>query len=453
MDDARPPLDSAATTVSYPDLPSVSPWVAQLEPDGPPRPLERDVSTDVVIVGAGIAGVATSFFTLRNTDRRVLLIERDRVASGATGNNAGQLTTYFERPLISIADEFGTDLAIDAQRALDNSHDLLDLMARESGANVRVERFIGYMGMYNLNQLLVHLRNDTLRWDGGLRLERCVVSEDAEFLDEIPSEFATLYSVVPQATIRQMLETDDPRYRAVLSDLKGCANSGALVQQVLAFLEQRYPERFQYFDHSKVDRVVVDADTVVAHSLGHTVTASDIVMCTNGFSDHVIVDASGASIELARDQQVSGVVGYMLAFVEEIGGDMPYAYITRRTYDRSDGTVTLTCMGGPENSLGGLVYDKSALYPGSMLAHIDEQIRPFAQPARPPGQPYDFHWHGLMGYNDGRIRVVGANPRQPRVLYNLGCNGVGFLPSTFGGERISRILAGERLPPSVFDPR
>jgi glycine/D-amino acid oxidase-like deaminating enzyme len=468
MDEARPPLDSAATTATYPDLPSVSPWVAQLEPHGPARPLESDVTADVVIVGAGIAGVATAFFTLRNTDRSVLLIERDRVASGASSHNAGQLTTYFERPLVSIADEFGTELAVDAQRALDNSHDLLDLMAREAGANVRVERFIGYMGMYNLNQLLVHLRNDTLRWDGGLRLERCVVSEDAEFLDEIPSEFATLYSVVPQSAIRQMLETDDERYRAVLSDLKGCANSGALVQQVLAYLERSYPNRFRYVDHSKVDQVVVADDEVVVHVLGHTVTASEIVMCTNGFSDHVIVDSLGASVDLAPDQQVSGVVGYMSAFIEEqrrtpaamsyirnveIGGSTPYVYVTRRTYDRPDGTVTLTCMGGPENSLDEPVYDKSALYPGSMLVHVDEQIRPFAQPARPPGQPYEFHWHGLMGYNDGRIRVVGANPRHPRVLYNLGCNGVGFLPSTFGGERIARILAGETLPPSIFDPR
>jgi glycine/D-amino acid oxidase-like deaminating enzyme len=468
MEQAGPPQNAATTTAAYPDLPSVSPWVAQLAPDGPPRPIDADLSADVAIVGAGIAGIATAFFTLRNTDRSVLVIERDRVARGASSHNAGQLTTYFERPLVSIADEFGTELAVDAQRALDNSHDLLDLMARESGANVRVERFIGYMGMYNLNQLLVHLRNDTLRWDGGLRLERCVVSEEAEFLDEIPSEFATLYSVVPQATIRQLLETDDPRYRAVLSDLKGCANSGALVQQVLAFLEQRYPDRFQYFDHSKVDRVVVGADNVEIQALGHTVTASEIVMCTNGFSDHVIVDSSGADVELAPDQRVSGVVGYMSAFIEaerrtpaamsyirnvEIGGDTPYVYVTRRTYDRPDGTVTLTCMGGPENSLEGPQYDKTALYPGDVLAHMDEQIRPFAQPARPPGQPYEFHWHGLMGYNDGRIRVVGANPHHPRVLYNLGCNGVGFLPSTFGGERIARMLGGETLPPSIFDPR
>jgi hypothetical protein len=39
------------------------------------------------------------------------------------------------------------------------------------------------------------------------------------------------------------------------------------------------------------------------------------------------------------------------------------------------------------------------------------------------------------------------------LLYNLGCNGVGFLPSIFGGHRISQLLAGQTLAPSVFDPR
>ncbi|HEY2650832.1 MAG TPA: FAD-dependent oxidoreductase, partial [Solirubrobacteraceae bacterium] len=85
-------------------------------------------------MGAGIAGVATAFFTLRDTSQTVLLVERDGVARGATGTNAGQLTTYFERPLCDIADEFGVDHAVEAQRAFDSAHDLLDLMVAESGA-------------------------------------------------------------------------------------------------------------------------------------------------------------------------------------------------------------------------------------------------------------------------------------------------------------------------------
>lgn len=84
---------------------------------------------------------------------------------------------------------------------------------------------------------------------------------------------------------------------------------------------------------------------------------------------------------------------------------------------------------------------------------MDDQVRPFAQPTRPPGLPYDFQWHGLMGYNDSGIRIVGAHPRHPRLLYNLGCNGVGFLPSIYGGQRVARLLSGEHLPHSIFDPR
>ena len=452
----------------YADQPSRSPWIAQLAPDAPPRPLDGDAEADVAIIGAGIAGVATAFFTLRSTSASVSLLERDRVARGATGRNAGQLTTYFERPLYDIAAEFGIDQAVDAQRAFDDAHDLLDLMAAEAGSTVRVERFTGHMGMFSLNHLQVHLRNNALRRDGGLRLESCVVSEKADFLGQIPAEFAGLYAIVPQARIRELLDTEDDRYRAVLSDRKGCANSGALVQQVLAYLEQRYPDRFRYIDHTSVERVIVNDDRVAILARGHVLSASHAVLCTNGFVDHVVEDASGERIGLHPDQQVTGVVGYMAAFVEglpripaamsyirnaTIGGDTPYVYVTRRTYDRAQDIVMLTCMGGPEHPLDGTVYDPDRPFPGAMLTSMDEQIRPYAQPARPPGHPYDFQWHGLMGYMDGGIRVIGAHPRHASLLYNLGCNGVGFLPSICGGQRVARILAGEQLPPSIFDPR
>ena len=451
----------------YPDLPSRSPWIAQMAPDGPARPLTGPLSADVVIVGAGIAGVATAFFTLRSTSKRVVLLERDRVARGATGRNAGQLTTYFERPLVDIADEFGDEAAVAGQRSFDDAHDLLDLMAAETGSDVRIERFDGHMGMRNLDHVTVHLRNALVRQRGGLRLETCLVSEEAEFLDEIPGQFAGLYTVVPQARIRELLETTDDRYRAVLSDRKGCANAGLFVQQALAALERRYPDRLIYADGTLVDRVVVGREGVAVHALGHVVTASHVVLCTNGFTDHVVTDDDGTPIDLDPRQRVVGTIGYMAAFFEDepraptalsyirnatIGGEVPYVYVTRRTYDRPDCTVTLTCMGGPEWPIEG-PWVRDAPFPGSLLDTMDDEIRPFAQPARSPGRTYDFQWHGLMGYMDGRVRVIGAHPDRPALLYNLGCNGVGFLPSIHGGREIARRLAGERLPPGIFDPR
>ncbi len=419
------------------------------------------------MVGAGIAGIATAFFVLRDTPMRVLLVERDRVGRGATGRNAGQLTTYFERPLASIAEQFGETLAVEAQRGFDDAHDLLDLMADEAGATVRVERFTGHMGMATLNHITVHLRNNLVRRRGGLRQETCVISEDAAFLDQVPPEFDGLYAVVPQARIRELLELDDDHYRAVLSDRKGCANSGLLVQQVLAFLEARYPDRFRYADGTHVSRLVVGGGGVRAETAGGRIRAATAVLCTNGFVDHVVEDARGDRVELHDQQRITGTIGYMAAFIEEahrrpaamsyirnaeIGGPTPYVYVTRRTYDRIDGEMTLTCMGGPEWPIDH-PWSASEPFPGQLLEHMDEVVRPYAQPRRPPGIPYDFQWHGLMGYMPGMVRVIGANPRHPELLYNLGCNGVGFLPSIFGGQRIARMLAGEDLPASIFDPR
>ncbi|MEA2673154.1 MAG: hypothetical protein QOI92_346, partial [Chloroflexota bacterium] len=397
-----------------------------------------------------------------------LLIERDRVARGATGRNAGQLTTYFERPLTSIADQFGVTLAAEAQRTLDGGHDLMDAIAAEAGVTVRVERFTGHMGMFSLNHVLVHLGNNDICRRGGIPRDVCLVSEDAEFVDQIPAAYDGLYTVVPQARVRELLETKDDRYRAVLSERKGCANGGLFVQQVLEYLERRYPDRFRYVDTTRIERLVAGRDGVSLYALGNKVTAATAVLCTNGFTGHVVEDDHGVPIELHPEQRVVGTIGYMAAFIEAerrtpaamsyirnvtIGGDTPYVYVTRRTWERGGEPATLTCMGGPEWPIADNSWEPDQPFPGPLLTSMDDLVRPFAQPKRPPRLPYDFQWHGLMGYMPGRVRVIGAHPRHRSLLYNLGCNGVGFLPSIAGGKRVARLLAGEQLGPSIFDPR
>src|SRR5262249_36909570 len=158
----------ARRTRTYADAPNRSPWIAQLAGDGQPQPLVRDGIADVLVVGAGIAGISTAFFALRATTGTVMLVERDRVARGASGRNAGQLTTYFERPLCGIADEFGWERAAAAQRDVEGANDLLDVMVAETGAEVRVERFPGHMGMFSKDQLEVHLSCMSIRERAGM---------------------------------------------------------------------------------------------------------------------------------------------------------------------------------------------------------------------------------------------------------------------------------------------
>ena len=48
-----------------------SPWLHQLKITRPIDTLYQDTKTDVTIVGGGIAGVMTAYFTLKNTDKQV----------------------------------------------------------------------------------------------------------------------------------------------------------------------------------------------------------------------------------------------------------------------------------------------------------------------------------------------------------------------------------------------
>ena len=448
------------------DLPTRSPWLEQLRHGDPPRPLDLDLTTDVAVVGAGIAGASTAFFLLRETDRRVLLVERGTVGHGATGHNAGQLATYFERALSDLVDEFGVQLAIDAQRGVDSAWDLIELMARECGSPQRLERFTGNMGMFSLNHVLVHLGHSALRRDHGLAVPQCFVSERAPFLHEIPATFAELYDVVPDERIRDALGPGTDRYCAVLCSPIGAANGALLVQHVIDHLVHTYPDRFVYVDHTKVEHVALHADHSVLTANGHTVHAERVVLCTNGFLDHVLENLVGESLDHTMHHQLIGTKGYMTGVAEpglrdpnaysfirneHIGDDeTPYLYVTRRLWDDDQ---MLVVFGGPEEELDDAsTYDAGDGFPAWVVDEFESDVTPLAYPQHRTGDPFAYRWHGLMGYTTNRLRVIGPEPRNRVLLYNLGCNGVGFMPSIYGGHRIARMLAGDDLGPSVFDP-
>lgn len=446
-----------------------SPWLEQLNGTAPPQPLDRDLTADVVVVGAGIAGVATAYFILRDTLDTVVMVERSRAGHGASGRNAGQLVTYFERPLCSLVDAFGFDMATRAQAEVDSAWDLLDDILGETGIPARIERFEGAMGMYTLNHVLVHLRNQHIRRQAGLTLEQVQISDRAPFIGAIPPAYDGLFDVVPQSQIQSRLAGGGEDYLAILLSRKGCGNSALLCQELLGVLGKTYAERFSYFDHTTVDQIVLHKSDASVHCGDHVIAASRVVLCTNGFNHHKVENRAGNAIGEEYGNTVDSVVGYMAGFLgpsgaapdatsyirnAEIGGNLPYYYVTRRPYVMGTNASTLTCLGGPESRIDASgPYEPDSDMPASMMRAFDEDVRPVVVPERPAGGDFDFSWHGLMGYTKGKIRLVGFEPRNPNLMYNLGCNGVGFLPSIAGGLRIARLHRGEALETSIFDPR
>ncbi len=453
-----------------------SPWIKQLKRIRPVESLYVDKETDVVVIGGGIAGISTAYYILKNTNKKVLLVEADLVAHGATGHNAGQLVAYFERPFSELVEEFGLELAANGQRAIESAWLLLDEMISETQLQTPMWQFTGYAASRDINEVIVHLKNNSFRVKAGMSPEMIMVAEDSPDVNKISDEYKNLYTLLPQKDILSLLETNDNRYIAALPGRKGCMNSAMFCEEVVGYLLSKYPDRFVLTERTLVDNIVLNKDNCVLEThQGIKIMAEKVVLCTNGFEKIKITNTAGGDVDKKFHHMVRGSVGYMAGYLEEFDKSPtaisylpklqtnnntfesdPYFYLTRRPYENEvQEKHNLICVGGPEALMDDTnnYSKKEHPYPDEAQEQIDEFLHKTYSHA-PEGQiNYKFLWHGLMGYTPTGVRLVGPEPLNPVLHYNIGCNGVGLLHSIYGGNRISRYIAGEKVEPSIFDPK
>lgn len=452
-----------------------SPWVSQLREDREIYRLNEDRSTDVAVIGAGIAGITTAYFILKNTDHKVALVEAYRVAHGATGHNAGQIVSYFERQISDLVKEFGIDLTAKAQRYVDSAWDLLEEMYKVSKFETPFAQFTGYAGCQDLEEVLIHLENNKYASKVKVNMEHLYIAEGSEVASQIDPKYDGLYKLIPHEQILEMLETEDTNYIAAVTARKGVMNSALFCEEVLGYMQVNYPDRFVLFEESPVSEVVLEQDKAILKIRENDLVAKNVVLCTNGFEKFDIRNNAGPDINTNFHQLVNGIVGYMAGYLEEnmkspiaisylpkssdtgnpAFDDNPYFYLTRRNYVSDDmKQYSLICVGGPETHIEDTTgYTKGHPYPEEAQQAIDEFLHTTYKYAPKSDINYKYIWHGLMCYTPNGVRCVGFEPINPVLLYNLGCNGIGILPSIYGSKRISQLLSGEDLEKSIFDPR
>lgn len=453
-----------------------SPWIHQLDKKRVPIKLEEDIQSDIVIVGAGIAGVSTAFFILENTDKSVVLVEGDKLAHGATGHNAGHVTSAFELSFDQMVKSFGLEKAAEGQKLVDSAWSLLEDMYRKASLTIPFSQFTGYGGLPTLEHLIEELRDNKLRKDAGIQTNTVCIATTAPYLSTIPEEYKDLYTTVDQHDINQNLETEGSEYTAMISYSTGLINSALFCQEIVRYLQLQYANRFSIFEHTYIQKVVLHDSYSILDAGNKTITAQKVVLCTNGFENFTLINSSGLDIDSRFHHDVSGWVGYMCGYLETLEKppaaryyDIPYSpeeskqfvtgepyyYITRRPYEYEKNVEhNIVCVGGPEFGLDDReTYSKDFTYPSGAHADVDTFIRKTLHHENDGELAYAFRWHGLMGYTKSRVRLIGEEPKNSVLMYNLGCNGIGILPSIYGGKRISQIIQGEKLEPSIFDPK
>src|SRR6218665_27645 len=117
-------------------------YEASVQRDPASAPLQGEVRADVLVVGAGFAGLSSAI-ELAQRGYRVALLEADRVCSGASGRNGGQAIVGYASGLAPFEQQLGPD---GARRAWDMSLEALDLIdERIAQFGIDCDRVDGYL--------------------------------------------------------------------------------------------------------------------------------------------------------------------------------------------------------------------------------------------------------------------------------------------------------------------
>jgi glycine/D-amino acid oxidase-like deaminating enzyme/nitrite reductase/ring-hydroxylating ferredoxin subunit len=106
--------------------------------------LERDVTVDVAVVGAGIAGVTTAYL-LKKAGKSVALLEKGHAALRETGHTTAHLTHVVDRRLSDLVKTWGEDGAKAVWDANEVALHQIERLVREEAINCDFRRVSGFL--------------------------------------------------------------------------------------------------------------------------------------------------------------------------------------------------------------------------------------------------------------------------------------------------------------------
>ena len=223
-------------------------WVDASNNTNYPR-LEKDMEVDVCVVGAGIVGVATTYFLSQKSNLKIAIIDKDKVCMGVTSNTTGKITSQHGIFYQYLINEFGIDFAkkylVSNQEAIE---DIVNIVEKEK-IDCNLER---------QDAFIFATSNEELE---KVKKEAEVVNElgfDAEFVEQIE---------VPINNVKGGIKFSN----------QAQFNARKYVLSLLNILEKR---NVKIFENSKVEKINKKLDYEII-SNNHKIKAKYVVLATH----------------------------------------------------------------------------------------------------------------------------------------------------------------------------
>lgn len=362
-----------------------TPYWFDSAPIKPRPPVRADMTTDVLVVGAGITGI-TAAYLLKKAGVRVALIERERLASIDTGHTTAHLTYVTDDPLETLIKTVGRDHAQATWDAGACAIDEIERIVREETIGCNFTRVPGFVHSASIFKHDAEDDRDELTQEADLAQQ---LGFDASFIEAVP------YLNVPGVRFSNQAEFHPRKYLRRLAEI--ISGDGSDVFEESAAEE---------FDAEK-RRVKVN---------GHWISFDRVIIATN----NPLVGLASMTSATLFQTKLSLYSSYVLG-ARVPRGSMPIAlfwdtsdpYYYLRVH--RDGESDYAIFGG-EDYKTGQVTDTEKCY-ASLVTKL-KKIAPDAQ--------IDHRWSGqVIETNDG-LPYIGQNAERQFIATGYCGNGITF---------------------------
>lgn len=372
---------------------------------GPSYPaLAQDVTVDVAVIGAGIAGISAAWELVRS-GYRVALCDSHQIAAGTTGHTTAKLTAAHGVVYAHLTSSLGDQVArLYAQSQLD--------------AIARVERIA-----------------DELNIDCELeRLPAYAYCEDPGGVADLRAEAEAVLRAGLPATFTTEVGLPFPVAGAVRVDDQAQFHPR---KYLLALTEAIARQGAQVFENTRVVNFSNDGPHVLSTDAGHRITAEYVVVATH----YPIVNRASLFTRLIPHREL--VVAAPISAAHDPHG----MFITMEDNTRSvrtapyrDGQRLLIVTG--EHFTPGAADVTQRL--GRLAGWMMERFHPSS---------LAYHWAAQDNATPDRVPYVGRMPGAEHMYVATGFRGWGMTNGVMSGHLICGLIKGE--PPSwasIYDP-
>jgi glycine/D-amino acid oxidase-like deaminating enzyme/nitrite reductase/ring-hydroxylating ferredoxin subunit len=366
--------------------------------------LDRDVETDVLVIGGGIAGLTTAYCLLK-TGRKVIVVEDGLIGSGESGRTTAHLTSALDDRYYEIENTFGEEKSRLAAQSHSSAIDWIEKTVKDENIDCDFQRVDGYLFLHPTDKR-----------------------------ENLEKEF--------QATLRAGLETDwlahIPAFRDGSNPCIHFPRQGQF--HIMRYLNGLAQAITKMGGEIYTATHATDIDKNGAKCNGHHVSAIEIVVATNTpVNNRVAIHTKQFPYRTyviglkVRRGKVPASLWWDTGNQESKWVTAPYHYIRTQKIDEE---YDLLIVGGEDHKTG-QADDEKIPEENRYQALIDWTRAHF-----PAAEDVVYKWSGQVLEPVDYMAFIGKNPGDDNIYIITGDSGNGMTHGTLGGIIVSDLIQG-----------